>query len=164
MLKASLLGNIGAEPELRYSANGDPFLRFNVAANVRTRTPDGAWQDRTEWVRVTITGQRAESLSQYLRKGSRVYVDGRLEARPWTTREGELRAGLEVMANEVEFASPRSDGQEAAQAAPGATSVARPMATATAGVSGRQEPGSAVHEPAAQRVLDDETDLEDLPF
>lgn len=109
MLSASLIGNLGNDPEMRYSANGAPFLRFNVASNFRTRTPEGEWQDKTEWVRVTITGQRAESLSQYLKKGTKVYVDGRLEARPWTGQNGQVNAGLEVMANEVQFMSARGD-------------------------------------------------------
>jgi single-strand DNA-binding protein len=60
-------------------------------------------------VRVTVAGTRAESLAQYLKKGSRVYVDGRLEARPWTDQQGQARAGLEVMANEVQFMSSRAD-------------------------------------------------------
>src|SRR5438067_8073358 len=111
MLKTMLIGNLGNDPEMRYSASGAPFLRFNVASNYRTRTPEGEWQDKTEWVRVTVTGARAESLAQYLRKGSRVYVDGRLEARPWTDREGQVRAGLEVTANDVQFMSSRADDE-----------------------------------------------------
>jgi single-strand DNA-binding protein len=114
MLKCSVIGNLGNDPEMRYSANGSPFIRFNIASNYRTRTQDGTWEDRTEWLRVTVTGQRAESLGQYLKKGSRVYVDGRLEARPWTDQQGQVRAGLEVMANEVQFMSAREDGQPAA--------------------------------------------------
>jgi single-strand DNA-binding protein len=112
MLKAHLIGNLGNDPDLRYSANGSPLLRFNVASNYRTRTPEGEYQDRTEWVRVTVTGNRAESLSQYLRKGSRVYVEGRLEARPWTDNQSQVRAGLEVLANEVQFMSPRQAGDD----------------------------------------------------
>lgn len=112
MLSCSVIGNLGNDPEMRYSAGGSPFLRFNVAANFRTRTPEGEWQDRTEWVRVTVTGQRAETLGQYLKKGSRVYVDGRLEARPWTDQQGQVRAGLEVVANEVQFMSARQQDDE----------------------------------------------------
>lgn len=119
MLKASIIGNLGNDPELRYSANGAPFLRFNVAANGRVKAQDGSWQEETTWVRVTITGQRAESLSQYLKKGTKVYVDGRLEARPWTDNRGEVKAGLEVMANEVQFMSARDDnGGEQRQPVP----------------------------------------------
>src|SRR4051794_4570912 len=105
MLKATVIGNPGSDPEMRYSANGAPFLRFNVASKGRVRTPEGEWTDETTWVRVTVFGQRAETLSQYLKKGSRVYVEGRLEARPWTDQRGQLRPGLEVMASNVEFMS-----------------------------------------------------------
>ena len=72
MLKATLIGNLGSDPDMRYAASGAPFLRFNVASNYRARNPEGEWQDRTEWVRVTVFGQRAETLSQYLKKGMRV--------------------------------------------------------------------------------------------
>lgn len=111
MLSVSLIGNLGNDPEMRYSANGAPFLRFNVAANGRVKAQDGSWQEETTWVRVIITGQRAESLSQYLKKGSRIYVSGKLEARPWTGQSGQLNAGLEVMADDIEFFSPRDDTQ-----------------------------------------------------
>jgi single-strand DNA-binding protein len=112
MLNATIIGNIGGDPDTRYTANGAPMLRFNVASNYRTRTPEGEYQDRTEWIRVTVTGKRAETLSQYLHKGSRVYVSGRLEARPWTDQQGQIRAGLEVMANDIEFMSPRTDAED----------------------------------------------------
>src|SRR5262249_7546605 len=96
MLKATLVGNLGQDPEMRYSAEGRPVLTFRVASNYRTRSPEGEWQDRTEWVRVRVVGQRAESLAQYLRKGSRVYVDGRLEARPWLNNQQQPQSGLEI--------------------------------------------------------------------
>lgn len=110
MLKAAILGNLGGDPELRYSPSGQAFLRMTVASNYRARTQGGEWEDRTEWLRVTLFGQQAERLSQYLRKGSKVYVDGRLEARPWTDQQGQPRAGLEVIANDVQFMSPRDGG------------------------------------------------------
>lgn len=112
MLKASLIGNLGNDPDMRYSASGAPLLRFNVASNGRVRGQDGEWRDETTWVRVTVTGNRAESLSQYLRKGTRVYVEGRLEARPWTDQQGQIRAGLEVLANEVQFMSARQQADD----------------------------------------------------
>src|SRR4051794_41906738 len=103
MLKATLIGNLTADSDLRYSASGKPMLQFNVASNHRTRTPEGEYVDRAEFVRVTIVGQRAEGLGQYLKKGTKVCVFGKLEARPWTTREREIRAGLEILAVDVEF-------------------------------------------------------------
>src|SRR5512134_614643 len=107
MLKASIIGNIGSDPEIRYSQNGAAYLRFSVASNYRVRDQAGQWSDATEWVRVTVFGQRADSLSGLLKKGSRVYVDGRLEARPWTGQDGSVKAGLELTANDVEFMSSR---------------------------------------------------------
>ena len=149
MLKASLIGNLGGDPDLRYSPEGRAFLRMNVACNSRVRSPEGEWQDHTEWVRVTIFGQQAERLAQYLRKGSRVYVEGRLEARPWTDRQQELHAGLEVLANEVQFMSPRAEG-EAAQG---------PTRQAPAPAHGASDG------PGGRRAGDfDDAELEDLPF
>lgn len=167
MLKATLIGNLGNDPEMRYSANGAPFLRFNVASNYRARSPEGEWQDRTEWVRVTVFGQRAETLSQYLKKGGRVYVEGRLEARPWTDQQGQLRPGLEVMASDVEFMSSRADDE----------------ARAGGGLSGgggggydggaeRPAPRERASSPAPSRPaprpqpdsMDEGGELDDLPF
>jgi single-strand DNA-binding protein len=127
MLKVQVIGNLGGDPELRYSPDGKPFLRMNVAANYRNRSPDGEWQDKTEWVRVTVLGQRAEVLGQHLRKGSKIYAEGRLEARPWTDRQGQVRAGLELMASEVEFMSPRAEDESRAGGQPaGAVNRAAP--------------------------------------
>lgn len=110
MLTVNLIGNIGGDPEMRYTADGRPLLRFNVANNYRERDQAGAWQDRVEWLRVTVLGPRAETLANLLSKGQRVYVSGRLTARPWTDQQGGLRAGLEILAADVEFMSPRTDG------------------------------------------------------
>ena len=161
MLKAAIIGNLGGDPEMRYSANGSPFLRFNVASNFRARTPEGEWQDRTEWVRVTVFGQRADALSQYLKKGSRVYVEGRLEARPWTDQQGQVRAGLEVIANDVEFMSSRTDDETRGSGTGGddygESTPARQRPAPTTG--GQPRPA-----PQARQDSGDDADLEDLPF
>lgn len=107
MLKASIIGNLGNDPEQRYAASGTATLRFNVACNGRVKDPNGNWMDETTWVRCTVFGNRAETLGQYLKKGTRVYVEGRLEARPWTDNAGNVRAGLELIAQDVEFMSSR---------------------------------------------------------
>jgi single-strand DNA-binding protein len=159
MLKAMLIGNLGNDAEMRYSASGAPFLRFNVASNYRTRTPEGEWQDKTEWVRVTVTGTRTESLAQYLRKGSRVYVDGRLEARPWTDRENQARAGLEVVADSVEFMSSRADDERGGGAGnPSHESGAPSEDPSGAAPAPRSSP------PRSRPAPDDDGGLEDLPF
>lgn len=163
MLKATLIGNLGNDPDMRYSASGSPFLRFNVASNFRTRTPEGEWVDKTEWVRVTVTGNRAETLSQYLHKGSRVYVEGRLEARPWTDQQGQVRAGLEVMANEVQFMSSRADDE--AMRGGGGSGGGGDMGGGGRGPSGPAGGGAPPRPaPRASQPEPDDADLEDLPF
>jgi single-strand DNA-binding protein len=111
MFKAVVIGNLGNDPDLRYSASGAPLLRFNLAANYRTKNDQNEWTEKTEWVRCTVFGNRAESLGNLLKKGTKVYVEGRLEARPWTAQDGSIRAGLEIAANEVELMSPRQEGE-----------------------------------------------------
>ncbi len=139
MLKAAILGNLGNDPEMRYAASGTPTLRFNVACNGRVKDPNGEWMEETTWVRVTVFGNRAESLSQILRKGTKVYADGRLEARPWTDNGGNVRAGLELVADTVELCSPRQqdDGYQ-------------------------QRPPTTVNRQPQQGA--DDGDLESLPF
>lgn len=173
MLKATLIGNLGNDPDMRYSASGSPLLRFNVASNYRTRTPEGEFQDKTEWVRVTVTGNRAESLSQYLRKGSRVYVEGRLEARPWTDQQGQIRAGLEVLANEVQFMSSRADDERGGGGGGGSYGGGggggggeysdRPAPRERSSGSGGSAPSRPAARTSAPEPIDD-GDLEDLPF
>jgi single-strand DNA-binding protein len=161
MLKATLIGNLGNDPEMRYSANGAPFLRFNVASNYRTRTPEGEWQDRTEWVRVTVFGQRAESLAQYLHKGTRVYVDGRLEARPWTDQQGQVRAGLEVVASEIVHMSSRAEDEARAAAGMGGGDTGAGGSRESRGPSGQPPARQA---PQSRQEPVDEGELDDLPF
>ena len=165
MLKASVIGNLGNDPEMKYSANGAPFLRFNVASNFRARTPEGQWEDKTEWVRCTVFGQRAESLSQYLKKGMRVFVDGRLEARPWTDQQGGVRAGLELVASDVEFMSSRSEDEQRASGGSGGGGEYREPRQSSGGGGG----GAPRSRPAPQQASrpandDDGSDLDDLPF
>jgi single-strand DNA-binding protein len=141
MLKASVIGNLGGDPELRYSPSGKPMLRMNVASNYRARTPEGEWQDRTEWLRVVIFGQRVETLAPVLKKGMRIYADGRLEAHPWTDRTGGMCAGLELVARDIEFTGARQS-DEGDQGPPASVADERPQQ--------RSETGN--------------DDLEDIPF
>ncbi|HZO25297.1 MAG TPA: single-stranded DNA-binding protein [Chloroflexota bacterium] len=162
MLKAQIVGNVGSDPELRYSTSGSPFLRFDIASNGRTRTASGEWKDETTWVRVTVFGQRAETLSQHVQRGTRVYCDGRLEPRPWIDRSNEPRAGLELLADTIEFAGRRQAAEDADE--PSRVSVAderrdrRRMPEATAIHGGQPRGGTAA---VADR---DGEDLENLPF
>jgi single-strand DNA-binding protein len=162
MLKASVIGNLGNDPELRYSPSGAPSLRVNVASNFRARTPEGEWEDRTEWVRVIVFGQRAESLAQRLKRGMRVFVDGRLEARPWTDRENRVRAGLEIVAGDIEFMSPRQTDDERQQ--DGGDAMTRGTVPSTTGTASAPSVRPAPQPQPAPKREPDSGELEDLPF
>jgi single-strand DNA-binding protein len=100
MLRVSLIGNLGAEPETRYSQKGSQISTFRVAVNQVRTDADGKPQENTEWFRVRAMGRLAET-TQRLAKGGRVLVDGRLEITHYQSREGESRVGYEVWADEV---------------------------------------------------------------
>ncbi len=106
----TLVGNLGQDPEMRYTPSGVPVTSFSVAVNKTWTNQEGQRQDKTTWFRVTTWRKQAEIVSQYLTKGSRVLVVGEVdEARPWTDRDGNNRASLEVTANQVRFMSGRDE-------------------------------------------------------
>src|SRR4051812_9368487 len=113
MLKAQVIGNLGSDPEIRYTASGMAVLSFNVASNGRVKGAAGEWQESTEWVGCSVFGDRAEKLSPHLARGLRVFVDGRLEARPWIDRTNAPRAGLELVVDSIEFVSSRERDDQA---------------------------------------------------
>jgi single-strand DNA-binding protein len=101
--KIMLIGNVGSDPEMRYTPNGKAVTSFRMATNRRYTTPDGESREETEWFRVSVWGKQAESCNQFLSKGRRVYVEGRLHARNWEGQDGQMRTSLEVSANRVIF-------------------------------------------------------------
>lgn len=101
--KIIIVGNLGRDPELRYTPQGTAVCQFSVATNERRRDKSGEQQDITTWFRVTAWGKQAENVSKYLSKGRRVYVEGRLHMEEWTDREGKARQTLEVNASDVQF-------------------------------------------------------------
>jgi single-strand DNA-binding protein len=111
-----LIGNLGRDPELRYTQNGQPVTTFSLATNERWKDKDGQPQERTEWHRIVVWGKSAENCAQYLQKGRSVYIEGRLQTRDWEDREGNKRQTTEIVAQTVQFlggrgeAGPRSDG------------------------------------------------------
>ena len=125
--KIILVGNLGRDPELRYTPQGTPVCSFTLATNERRKDKTGETQDQTTWFRVTLWGRQAETASQYLSKGRPVYVEGRLRVEEWTDREGRARFTLEVHATDMQFiggrgdeahAGPRGDAQAPPEAAP----------------------------------------------
>ena len=101
--KITLIGNVGSDPEMRYTPNGKAVTSFRMATNYRYSSPDGERREETEWFRVSVWGKQAESCNQFLSKGRRVYVEGRLRSRNWEGQDGQMRTSLEVSANRVIF-------------------------------------------------------------
>ena len=101
--KIMLIGNVGSDPEMRYSPNGKAVTSFRMATNYRYAGSDGERREETEWFRVSVWGRQAESCNQFLSKGKRIYVEGRLRSRSWEGQDGQMRTSLEVSANRVIF-------------------------------------------------------------
>lgn len=101
--KIILYGNLGRDPELRYTPQGTPVCSFSLATNERRRDKTGEMQDATTWFRISLWGRQAETASQYLTKGRPVYIEGRLRVEEWTDRDGRTRYTLEVHATDMHF-------------------------------------------------------------
>lgn len=108
--KIIIVGNLGRDPELRYTPQGVAVCNFSVATNEKKRDKSGEMQDVTTWFRVTLWRNLAENASKYLTKGSPVYVEGRLGLEEWTDRDGNNRYTLEVQGTEMHFISSRGEG------------------------------------------------------
>jgi single-strand DNA-binding protein len=133
--KIILVGNLGRDPELRYTTQGTPVCSFSLATNEKRKDKTGEQQDVTTWFRVTLWGRQAETASQYLTKGRPVYIEGRLRVEEWTDRDGKQRHTLEVHATDMQFiggGGGRGDEGTAAPArtqAPGAPHADEPEIT-----------------------------------
>lgn len=140
--KIIVVGNLGRDPEVRYSQSGTAICTFSVAVTERRKVGD-EWKEHTEWFRVKTFGKVAENAGQYLQKGKQVYVDGRLEQAKYKDKDGNDRLSVEIVANSVQYlgSAPRRD------AGSGAGSGA-PLGA-----------GGEVEAPAADGFIDD-----DLPF
>jgi single-strand DNA-binding protein len=105
--KVILIGNLGSDPELRYTQSGTAVATLSVATSRRWKDKDGNQQDETEWHRVIVWAQSAEYCSTYLSKGSKVYVEGRLQTRKWQDQSGNDKYTTEIIANTIQNLSPR---------------------------------------------------------
>jgi single-strand DNA-binding protein len=144
--KAMIIGNLGRDPEMRYTPNGQAVTQFTVAVNRNYKDASGEWKEETEWFRVVAWAALAERTAEYLRKGRKVYVEGRLQTRTWDGQDGQKHYTTELIANTVTplDTRPREDGESA-------PAGARPARSGTpAGLGGDDDPGSS--------------DLDELPF
>lgn len=175
--KAMIIGNLGRDPEMRYTPSGQAVTQFTVAVNRNYKDGNGDWQEETEWFRVVAWAALAERTAEYLRKGRKVYVEGRLQTRSWEDQNGQKRYTTELIANTVTPLDPRP--RDEGDPGPGAGGYARSGergaagASAAAGEAPERGAGSD-RTPAAAPAgrgggdaapnFDDAADLDDLPF
>jgi single-strand DNA-binding protein len=134
--KIILVGNLGRDPELRYTPQGTPVCSFSLATNERRKDrTTGENNDVTTWFRVTLWGRQAETASQYLTRGRPVYIEGRLRIEEWTDRDGKPRHTLEVHATDMQFIGGGARGEE------GGGAPAPPRTSAPPSDSGPEPPG-----------------------
>lgn len=116
--KVILVGNLGRDPELRYTAQGTPVCSFSMATNERRKDKNGEMQDHTTWFRITLWNRQAETASQYLQKGKQVYIEGRLRVEEYIDRDGKPRHSLEVHGTDMQFIGSR-DGASSGEGSGG---------------------------------------------
>lgn len=107
--KVMLIGNLGRDPEVRYTQGGTAVATFNLATTERFKGKDGQMQDQTEWHRIVAWSRLAEICGEYLRKGSEVYIEGRLQTRKWTDQDGSEMYTTEIIAREMKMLGPRGE-------------------------------------------------------
>jgi len=145
--KIQIIGNLGRDPELRYTPNGRPVASFTVAVNQSTKNQQsGEWIEATDWFRVSIWGERGERAAENLRKGSRVFVDGRFRTREYEANDGQKRMSLDITADTVLGLDKREAGEGTFAGAPAGAAAGAP-----AGPGGRS--GGY-----------DDTEIDELPF
>ena len=158
LCKVMIIGNLGADPEMRYTPSGRPVTQFNVAVNQSTKNQQtGEWVEATDWFRISVWGDRAERAAEGLRKGNKVFVEGRFKTREFEGRDGQKRMSLEITADSLVNLEkrPREDGD--GEFAPAG---ARPAAPAGAGAGASGAGGRA----PSGGGYDDTSDLDDPPF
>jgi single-strand DNA-binding protein len=117
--KILIIGNVGRDPEMRYTPNGNPVTSFSVATS-RRYTTQGEQREETEWFRVSAWNRLAETCNQYVTKGMKVFVEGRLSSNEWVGQDGEKRFGLDITASEVKFLNRPGDADSGDQGGEGA--------------------------------------------
>ena len=131
--KAIIVGTLGQDPEIRYTANGSAVANISVATNETWKDKaTGEAQERTEWHRIVMFGRLAEITEQYLKKGSQAYFEGRIQTRKWQDQSGNDRYSTEIVANEMQMLGGRSGGGGAAPMESGDQPQSKPAPAETA--------------------------------
>lgn len=111
--KVMLIGNLGRDPEVRYTASGTAVAGFSVATTEKFKNKSGEWEERTEWHNITLWGKLAEIAGEYLAKGKTVYIEGRLQTRKWQDRDGKDRYTTEIVGDKMQMLGGKGDGGRA---------------------------------------------------
>ena len=136
--KVILVGNVGRDPETRYMPSGDAMVNLSLATTDQWKDKNGEKQEKTEWHRIVIFGKTAEIAGQYLRKGSQIYIEGRLQTRKWTDKEGQERYTTEIVADRMQMLGSRGGGGDAPmerEPAPGPAAEPRAAAPRKSGTA-----------------------------
>ena len=151
--KIMIIGNLGRDPEMRYTPNGKPVTQFSVAVSHSRPDGQGGWiDDGTDWYRVSVFGDRAERAAEQLRKGNKVFVEGRFKTREFEGKDGDKRTSLDVVSDNVISLAARGSGDDGGAGGAGGGNF-----TGTPYAGGAPAGGS--------RAPSDDTDtLDDLPF
>lgn len=152
--KVMIIGNLGKDPEMKYNAEGKPITTFSVAVSRSWKTPDGQQSEETEWFRVVAWERLAETCNEYLHKGSKVYIEGRLKTRKWTAPDGQERQMTEVIASDMQMLDSRQQGGD--DGGGGGYRSERPAP---------QRQGTAPSAAGSNQSYDDtDMDVDDIPF
>ena len=108
--KVMLIGNLGKDPEVRYTAAGTAVASFSVATSDKFKNKSGEWEEKTEWHNVTLWARLAEIAGEYLSKGKTVYIEGRLQTRKWQDRDGKDRYTTEIVGEKMQMLSGKGEG------------------------------------------------------
>ncbi|MBO0939001.1 single-stranded DNA-binding protein [Fibrella sp. HMF5335] len=165
--KVTLIGNLGADPEVRYLDGGGVVAQFNVATTEKYTNRNGERVEQTEWFRVELWNEQAKVAEQYLRKGNPVYIEGRLRTETWTDKEGKERFSLRVRASTMQLLGSRNDeanaNQEAAPRQQQQAAPAQPPRPQAAQPAAATRP-AAKPAPAPAASFDSNGADDDLPF
>jgi single-strand DNA-binding protein len=123
--KVILVGRLGRDPETRYTGGGQAVANFSVATDESYKDRNGERQKRTEWHKIVVWGKQAEIAQQYLKKGSLVFIEGRIQSREWQDKEGQKRTSFEIVANNFRMLGGKGDGMAAGAGAGSGGGAAR---------------------------------------
>jgi single-strand DNA-binding protein len=158
--KVILVGRLGRDPETRFTGGGQAVANFSLATDETYKDKNGERQKRTEWHKITVWGKQAEIAQQYLKKGSLVYVEGRIQTREWQDKEGQKRTSYDIVANNFRMLGGRADGAAAGTTA-GASSHSGGFAGGGRSADPDMEGGPAGDEHSSHGP---EISDEDIPF